>query len=215
MATLSELELAVHNCTKCKETDLKQVVKHYPIFSFGPLENKPLLIVALNPSTAEYEKKYVSNSTDPEKRHQSQMNYFNKTYYGFFTKLEKFFQGEAKRALNWEKTPWEKVGFTDLAKCPTRNIKGQWTQLKKSQKKRIINNCQGFLIEQIKQVKPKGILAYGVDACKWFKPEYTLKDAYKPMNTQPVILVPQTQGGYPPQIIESVQHEIAEIISKL
>jgi hypothetical protein len=214
MTPLSELELAVHTCTKSKESDLKQVIKHYPLYSFGALENKPLLVVALNPSTVEYEKKYVSESPDPAVRQQSQINYFNRPYYGFFTKLEKFFQNEAKQALNWQKTPWEKVGFTDLAKCPTRNSKGQWTQLTPSQKRRIINNCQGFLIEQIKQAKPKAILAYGTDACKWFYPGYTLDDAYATVQNQPIILVPQRQGGYPNQIIEIVQQEITKIFTK-
>ena len=171
-------------------------------------------MVGLNPSTREYEDNYVSSSHDPEKRHKSQMNYFQQGYYGFFTKLETFFHGEAKMALKWVNTPWEKVGFTDLAKCPTRNEKGQWTQLKTSQKRRIINNCQQYLVEQIDTIKPRAIIAYGADACRWFYPGYTQDDAFTTMTNKPVILVPQTQGGYPIQIRETVQQQIAVILRK-
>jgi len=212
MSLLTELEHRVHTCTICKISDLKEVVKHYPIYSFGDPHGKKLLVVGLNPSTREYEDNYVSSSPDPEKRHDSQIKYFQQDTYGFFTKLEKFFQGEAKTALKWVNTPWEKVGFTDLAKCPTRNEKGQWTQLKTSQKRLIINNCQQYLVEQIDQIKPKAILAYGADACKWFYPGYKQDDAFTTMKKKPVILVPQSQGEYPIKIIQLVQQQIAEIL---
>jgi len=214
MAPLTELEHRVHACILCKENDLKEVVKYYPIYSFGNPYGKELLIVGLNPSTREYEDNYVSSSKNPEKRHNNQMNYFQQGYYGFFTKLEKFFHGEAKTALNWVKTPWEKVGFTDLTKCPTRNEKGQWTQLKTNQKRRIIANCQQYLIEQIDIIKPRAILAYGADVCKWFYPGYTQDDAFTTMKNKPIILVPQKQGGYPKQIIQIVQEQIAKLIIK-
>ena len=215
MSSLTELEHRVHTCTLCNMSDLKEVVKHYPIISFGNPNGKKLLIVGLNPSTREYEDNYVSSSQDPEKRHNSQMNYFQHGYYGFFNKLEKFYHGEAKTALKWVKTPWEKVGFTDLAKCPTRNEKGQWTKIKTSQKRRIVANCQQYLVEQIDQIKPRAILAYGADACRWFYPGYTQDDAFTTMKNKPVILVPQRQGGYPIQITQMIQQQIAEILSKL
>jgi hypothetical protein len=107
------------------------------------------------------------------------------------------------------------VGFTDLAKCPTRNEKGQWTQLRSSQKRRITENCQGFLVDQIKVHLPKAIFAYGTDVCRWFYPSYyrdmhafttiTWLDSFS------VILVPQTQTAYPGQVIQIVQDEISAI----
>ena len=214
MSSLTELEHRVHTCTLCKIGDLKEVIKHYPIYSFGNPHGKELLVVGLNPSTREYEDNYVSSSPDPEKRHDSQMNYFQQGYYGFFTKLEKFFQGEAKTALKWVNTPWEKVGFTDLVKCPTRNEKGQWTQLKTRQKRRIIKNCQQYLDEQIDIIKPKAILAYGADSCRWFHAGYTQDDAFTTLKKKPVILVPQRQGKYPIKIIQMIQQQIAEICIK-
>jgi hypothetical protein len=215
MVSLSELELKIHNCTLCKLNDLSRVVKYYPIISFGELIDKPLLVVGLNPSTREYEDGFVLNNRDPLKRHRSQMTYFDSGYYAFFKKLEKFFQGKAREALGWKKTPWEFVGFTDLAKCPTRNNKGQWTQLKISQKRRIIKNCELYLLDQIKENMPRALLAYGTDVCRWFYPEYTRdNDAFTTrnwLNNFPVLLVPQSQTAYPKQIIKSVQEKIAGV----
>jgi len=215
MPSLSALEAQIHNCTLCKQSELAKVVKYYPIISFGELENKPLLVVGLNPSTREYEDGYVINVKDPVKRHISQMTYFDLGYYDFFRKLERFFQGEARTALDWKRFPWEKVGFTDLAKCPTRNEKGQWTQLRTSQKRGIIENCQGFLYDQIQTHLPTAIFAYGTDVCRWFYPAYIRdKDAFttiKWLDLFPVILVPQTQTGYPRRVIKIVQDNISEV----
>jgi hypothetical protein len=213
MVVLSDLDRKIHKCTACKDRGLSNIVKHYPIVSFGDLNNKPLIVVGLNPSTKEYEDNYVSSDPDPAKRHRSQMSYFDSGYYSFFQKLEKFFQGKAKTTIGWKKSPWEKIGFTDLAKCPTRNNKGQWTQLKTSQKKRIIQNCESYLIDQIETCRPSVLFAYGTDVCRWFYPKYHRdKDAFMARKWYdiPVILVPQSQTPYPRQVITAVQDSILE-----
>lgn len=210
----SKQQLDIHKCNKCKlDQALENVIKHYPVISFGPLENKPILVVGLNPSTREYEDNYILSSDDPSIRHTSQMTYFDSGFYGFFNKVEQFFKGTAKNTVGWEKKPWEKVGFTDLAKCPTRRNDGQWSKLKPSQRKLIINYCQGYLISQIKEVLPRLIIAYGTDVCRWFNPEYIRsRDAFTTirwLDAFPVVLVPQTQGGYSRPEISKIQNEIA------
>jgi len=215
MSPLTELEHRVHTCSLCKEGEPKEVIKYYPVYSFGNPYGKELLIVGINPSHREYKDNYVSSSQDPEIRHNSQMNYFQQGPYKFFTKLEKFFHGEAKTALNWVKTPWEKVGFTDLVKCPTRNEKGQWTKIKPSQRRLIRKNCQQYLGEQLELIKPKAILAYGADVCRWFYPGYKEDiDAFTTRKNKPIILVPQSHRSHPKMIIQSVQKQIAKLLIK-
>jgi hypothetical protein len=60
-----------------------------------------------------------ARAPDPYIRHKEQMEYFDKRAYDFFRKLSRLFEGRAKTGLGWEKCPWEKVGFTDMVKCPT------------------------------------------------------------------------------------------------
>jgi uracil-DNA glycosylase len=210
MTQLTELEKQVHSCTRCKKEDFGHLVKYYPVYSFGDPRNRPLLVVGLNPSTREYEDNYLSNDENPAKRHESQLNYFNREYYGFFKTLEKFFRGRAREALRWMDSPWEKVGFIDLTKCPTRTPTGQWSTLKPSQKRRIIDNCEGFLVKQIEYLEPRLVMSYGADACRWFYPIYSSDDAFTVIKYRDwnVILVPQTQGGYPIQVIQNVQELI-------
>lgn len=218
MTPLSEQELEIHTCLKCKNNyNLEKVIKYYPVISFGTLKDKPLLVVGLNPSAREYEDGYILSSPDPETRHKSQMTYFDSGFYGFFNKVEQFFQGTAKKAIGWEKKPWEKVGFTDLAKCPTRRNDGQWSALTPTQKRAIIKNCQRHLFNQIKELKPKLIIAYGTDVCRWFYPKYHRdNNAYTNITWRdkiPVILVPQNQSNYPKPVIRHVQNLIAEVFS--
>jgi hypothetical protein len=220
MASITDFERAVHNCTLCKERGLERIVHHYPVLSFGDTIDKPLLVVGLNPSTVEFEDGYLSNSIKVEERHQSQMEYFKNDYYGFFfNKLEPFFNGKAKIALKWVDSPWEKVAFVDLAKCPTRNDKGQWTQLKPNQKKQITSFCEGYLITQLNEINPQAVIAYGADVCRWFYPDYDYKKAYSRIETTKngkvfnVIFVPQSQGGHPHQIIQIIQNKIFQIFS--
>jgi len=149
------------------------------------------------------------------------MEYFDKRAYDFFRKLGRFFEGGAKTGLVWVRSPWEKVGFTDMVKCPTRNSKEQWARLRASEKREITENCRKFLTYQLNEVSPSIIMTYGSDVCRWFYPEYTQDDAYTRqefmINGKPrsLILVPQVQGGNTPKrFIEVVQDMIAENLTR-
>ena len=89
--------------------------------------------------------------------------------------------GKAKRKLGWMKSPWEKVGYLDIVKCPTRIGRKQWSGLNRIQKNELVSNCENYLIEQLRQIKPKIVLAYGASVCKWF--ERKTKYKYKPKTT--------------------------------
>jgi hypothetical protein len=77
-------------------------------------------------------------------------------------------------------------------------------------------NCQSFLIEQIKELFPRLIVAYGTDVCRWFYPGYSRDDdAYstvKWLDIIPVLLIPQTQGGYSRPIIRHLQRSVCDIV---
>ncbi len=227
MAELTEFEYSVHNCTKCKVAELDDIIQYYPVFSFGNPQNKPLLVVGLNPSTWEYSSNFLSSSKYPVIRHKSQMNYFNnlrdenKKIYTFFKNLAKLFNEDAKLALNWLNTPWEKVGFIDMVKCPTRYNDGQWTSIKpESRQKKIISNCENYLIKQLEILKPKTIMAYGADVCRWFYPSYKdSNDRFTAINREinnqitTIILVPQTHGRHAEKDIEKIQKKVKEVIT--
>jgi len=131
--------------------------------------------------------------------------------------LGRFFEGGAKTGLGWESNPWEKVGFTDMVKCPTRNSKGQWAKLKPSERRKITENCRKYLTHQLNEISPSIIMTYGADVCRWFYQGYTQDDAYTSRKfminskSRSLILVPQVQGGNTPKrLIEIVQDMITE-----
>jgi len=217
--TLSELEKKVHMCKICNQTDLKDAIFHHPVYSFGDPSGKEILVVGINPSTKEFEGKYLSESGDLSERHQSQMAYFQQHYYDFFKKIEEFFGGKVKEKIGWVDSPWEKIGFIDLVKCSTRTAKGQWGGLKGSQKTRLIKNCQKHLINQLEELKPKIIIPYGAKVCKWFSKRYNI--AYEPFTSQIVftegketriLFLNQKQGPYSKDTIEKIRNEILLII---
>jgi hypothetical protein len=110
----SELERRVHNCNRCKRT-LRNVIKHCPVYSFGDPTGRGVIVVGLNPSDNEYESGHLSKARSLALRHRSQLKYIGgKEVYKFFHELERFFAGELKQQLQWEKSPWERVGFLDL-----------------------------------------------------------------------------------------------------
>lgn len=229
MVNLSEFELLVHNCTKCKELSFGHVIQYYPVLSFGDPKNKTFLVVGLNPSIYEYQKDFLSDSKDPVRRHQSQIDYFFKrekvsdNVYTFFKNLAKFFNGDAKKALKWNESPWEKVGFIDLVKCPTSTNGGQWTSIKpKSRRMNIIRKCEKYLEKQLEILNPNIVMAYGADVCRWFLPEYkeennayTIVNVDKNNQTMTILFVPQTRGSHPERIISIVQGKIARIIRSI
>ncbi len=217
---LTELEKSVHTCTLCKATDLSEILSHYPVYSFGDNTGKKIIVVGINPSTREYESNYLSASKDPMERKISQLTYFQRDYYDFFKKIEEFFKGEVQEVLGWIETPWEKVGFIDLVKCPTRNEEGQWGALKGSQKRRLIHNCHKYLERQLETLQPKIVIPYGADVRKWFKEKYKVHS--KPFTSTPtkfgnketkLLFLNQKQGPYKKRDIEKASHQIKEMLS--
>ncbi len=116
-----DLEVRVHNCKKCKETDEFLLILPYPpVYSFGNPQGKEILVVGQNPSCSEYTGHFLLDGPDIEKRRKSQLAYFEQPRpYRFFDELGRFFDGEVKNKMQYVNTPWEKVGFVDLVKCPT------------------------------------------------------------------------------------------------
>lgn len=199
----SEMEEKIHTCSRCKNK-LSDVILYCPVISFGDTNGKKVLIVGINPSTREFEDGYLNYDRDVEKRHRDQLTYFDRPYYGyFFGKIESFFEGEPSRLLDIEKSIWEKVGFLDLVKCPTRNGKRQWSQIIPSKKRTMIENCETFLLEQLMVAAPEVIVAYGADVCRWFSLKLNVN--YQLFSVHGIdffgksiklLMIPQKQGGY-------------------
>jgi len=220
---LTEFDKLVHNCTECKELPFGYAIKYYPIISFGNPVNKPLLVIGLNPSDHEYVGNYVSNSNLIEERHRSQINYFMKKPYTFFKNLMKFFDNPVKNKLGWARSPWEKVGYLDIVKCPTRkNLRAgnQWSYFSETEKEKILMNCSPYLALQLRSLSPKLLMAYGKDVCRWFYPNYEEKtDAFLVRKCKVltvfegnVVLVPQTRGSHSAEKIQKVKKTIIENI---
>jgi uracil-DNA glycosylase len=220
---LDDFNKSIHTCTKCKELPFGYIIKYYPIVSFGNPLNKSILVVGLNPSTNEYKYNFVKNSTIIEDRHTSQMDYFKQEPYQFFINLGKFFENPVKDKIGWIQSPWEKIGYLDIVKCPTRKQpqdKNQWGSLSKDEKRRILLNCSPYLKIQLRSLTPKLVMAYGADLCRWFYPKYeAVKDAFTVKKCKissnlmsDVILIPQNQIGHSTEIIEKVKKTIVVII---
>jgi dsRNA-specific ribonuclease len=217
--TLSKLEDQVHTCRICHHTDLDEVIFHHPVYSFGDITGKEILVVGINPSTREYEDGYLSESKNPLERHQSQLTYFQRNYYNFFKKIEAFFESQVQEKIGWIHSPWEKVGFVDLVKCPSRSGKTQWGGLRTKQKRELILNCHNHLVNQLDQLQPRIIIPYGADVCKWFSRQYNT--AFKPFTSQTIttdgtekriLFLYQKQGPYSKDTIEKIRNEITQII---
>lgn len=217
--TLSELEEKVHTCETCHKTDLHEIIFHRPVYSFGDTSGKDILVVGINPSTREYEGLYLSDRDDPLGRHLRQLTYFKRNYYRFFTKIESFFNDQVQEKIGWSETPWEKIGFIDLVKCPSRRGNKQWGGLTPRQKRMLIQNCQGHIINQLDQLSPRIIIPYGADVCKWFAKRFNTP--FEPYHSQTVssggkeikiLFLYQKQGPYSKELINQVREELASII---
>jgi hypothetical protein len=228
------LEDAVHRCEDCKKDELlKGIVNYAPVYSFGdPSEkNIVLMVIGVNPSDKEYEGNppHLSKDPDREKRRDSQLNYFYSSRgheYKYFRVLRAFFEGHVKNELGWDEMPWERVGYLDLVKCPTRTaIKGQkgktgqWSKLERAQKDRFIEHCKGYLKEQLKIYRPKNILAYGTDVCDWFRDYLDVKcedfeDTPAQLNGEGVniLFVPQRQGSQSKPEVDWVRKKILKML---
>lgn len=164
------------------------IISYPSVFSFGNLSGKKIIVAGLNPSTVEYKEKYLTDNLDINKRYLKQLNYFQNIYYKrYFKKIESFFEGEIRKLLEWKRNPWEKVGFLDLVKCPTKYKKGQWSNFKYNNKKLaklVINNCKRYLFRQIEMYKPKILIPYGKDVCDWFAKTYNI--SYKKFDVKKI-----------------------------
>lgn len=169
--SIDQLEYDVHNCVKCK-AEYHSVLCFYPVYSFGNPSGKKIIVIGLNPSTQEYEKGFLPDDFSVEHRRFAQLKYFKRPYYKFFFgKIEDFFQGKIKIKLGYRRNVWEKVGYLDLVKCPTRIVKKnekaeQWSGLDYGQKNGIIDNCKGYLLKQLELYKPELIIPYGKNICE-------------------------------------------------
>lgn len=169
------LEEKVHGCTTCK-TVFRDMVPYPPIYSFGEPRNKPIAVVGLNPSSREFPD-YFSYTRNAEERRREQLTYFDRPLYNYFEVLARFFGGgdetyqnpHLKSKLGWVRSPYERVTALDLVKCATVSRKGQWTSLARSDRKVIIRNCEGFLVGQLSEYRPKVVVLYGADVIDWFE----------------------------------------------
>ena len=173
---MKRLEKTVHSCTKC-HAELGDYLDFTPVFSFGKPEDKQVFLVGLNPSRNEFLKGHLSNDSDINVRRKTERRYFdNEEVYSYFQKVEPFFKGPAKKALEWKIKPWERIGVLDLVKCPTVKKNKQWTKLTPNEKGLFIKNCEGYLLKQLHNYNPKLVIAYGADVCKWFAAKLGLED---------------------------------------
>jgi len=136
---LLRLEARVHNCTRCRQNKLlSEILSYPPVYSFGDPHGKHIMVVGQNPSIREYTDGFLSDDRSIAVRRRSQLNYFEnrKTTYMFFDEIANFFQDKVKERMHWVDSPWEKVGYLDLVKCPTKCAKGQWSKLPGTQQRR-------------------------------------------------------------------------------
>lgn len=203
MKDMLDLERRVHNCMKCKQTHLSKILPYPPVYSFGDPKGKEMIVVGQNPSSKEYISCYLSKSSNIEERRKSQLIYFKHRKYRYFNEIERFLRGEVRGKIRWVNSPWEKVGYLDLVKCPTTPLtgSGQWSRISKREQTMLIRNCEGYLKEQLNLYKPRIILPYGADVGKWFA-KY-LNVGYEPFEDKKaqlnhreidLLFIPQRQG---------------------
>jgi hypothetical protein len=216
-----ELERRVHTCTRCRQGRLRNTLSYPPVYSFGNAEGKYLFVVGQNPSGREYINGYLSTSPDIEERRRSQLSYFDRRKYAFFNEPEKFFNGKAKETLDWKNSPWEKVGYLDLVKCPTRlRGRGQWSHIPSRMQQILIKNCEEYLKQQFDLYNPKVIIAYGADVGRWFSewlnvPYEEFENVKAQLNDTEVnlVFVPQRQGPHSKPEASWVQNRIAKVLT--
>ena len=186
---MTDLERNVHNCRDCYP-EYECVMRRYPVYSFGRLHGKLIWVVPINPSTAEHEQGFLSTSPKTEHRRHSQQSYFSGVYYRFFfDPVAQFFGGEVQeQVVQWNETPWEKVGFTDLVKCATKRSgkPGQFSSLTLSQRQKIAEKCGKHLKCQLSTYRPKLVVAYGAPVRAWFAKQFTPGQTYMNLGTMRV-----------------------------
>ena len=217
------LELRVHNCVKCKKEGFSDFLPYPPVYSFGNPAEKKIIVVGQNPSSREYITGFLSKSPDIEERRMFQLSYFDRRNYAFFKKLEKFFDGQVKEIISWKKSPWEKVGYLDIVKCPTKaaDVRGQWSKIPPRVQEAIVNNCQDYLKEQLQMYMPLVVIAYGADVGRWFSQyvqvtykEFENKKAQLNGKNIHILFVPQRQNPHSQPEITWVQNKIVSMLNE-
>lgn len=221
MNGMLDLEKKIHNCTKCKQTNLHKILPYPPVYSFGDPYGKEIIIVGQNPSSREYVNGYLSASPNIEERRKSQLTYFKRRKYPYFDEIERFLGGKVRNKIGWVDSPWEKVGYLDLVKCPTTPLidSGQWSRISTRQQKMLIENCEGFLKEQLNLYKPKIILTYGADVGKWLAEclnvryeQFEDKKARMGNREVNLLFIPQRQGSHTKPEILWVRDKILKML---
>jgi uracil-DNA glycosylase len=222
-----DLERKVHNCTKCKkEQILKRILKYPPVYSFGDPSGKDFIVVGQNPSDKEYENNILKSDRGVARRRKSQLTYFEReSIHPFFIEIRSFFEAEVKKRMGWVDSPWEKVGYLDLVKCPTRCPDGQWSKIGPKPQRLLIKNCGDYLKRQLAIYKPKMVLAYGADVGEWFKEEYLnlddedlkYEDRRARLDNKDVhlLFVPQRQGPHSKPEIFWIRKKILGMIDSM
>jgi hypothetical protein len=165
------LMLRVIGCTKCRNDDRTRrlIAKDgYPVCSFGNrlTPKKEVVIVGLNPSKNEFGR-FLSRDQNPEKRLESQLNYFQGDRpHPYFKNLNRYFSRRAKRLLQCKKYIWEKALFLDLVKCATSP---PWSRLKPIRREAMIGNCEDYLMQQIRLYRPEFFISCGQDTRHWIE----------------------------------------------
>jgi uracil-DNA glycosylase len=65
--------------------------------------------------------------------------------------------------------PYERVAALDLVKCATVTSKGQRTALPRKDRDVITRKCEDYLVSQLREYRPKVVMAYGADVIDWFQ----------------------------------------------
>jgi len=144
----------MHDCTKCQQYGMRFKRNYLPVEFIEGKKDSQIWIVGLNPA-AEQDWEDPRTTEDLEK-------YFDvpDDIHGYFkdfkTVSEVLFGNFGKNGG---------TAHTDLVKCssksfPPKTAKGKTTAI-------VIDNCKGFLEEQIKTHKPKIIVCNGVEVSRF------------------------------------------------
>lgn len=141
-------------CHTCKKHGLRFKRKYKPVEFIEGKKDSIVWIVGLNPSA---EQDWVDDrtTTDLEK-------YFDdlNTIHGYF----KDFKSVSESVFdNFGKD--QGAAHTDIVKCSSKSFPPETAKGRKSAD--VINNCKGFLKEQIKKHKPKIIVCNGAEVSRF------------------------------------------------
>lgn len=143
-----------YKCSKCKNYGLKYERKYKPSDFLEGKRNSLIWIVGLNPkgNIGKNDERVVTKLED----------YFEGDIHPYFHDFRKV-SAKLYKLFGKDKG----VAHTDIVKCfsngfPPKNCKGREAQV-------IINNCKGYLREQIKKWFPRMIICNGSPICKIIK----------------------------------------------